>query len=137
MVAAAPAALAAMVLVGGRSSSRGTDLRQGPDRNRTDTVGRRQEFAREQVHLDLAALMTAVIDDTVEADRRGFGGTGRIDVRDLASNRRRVRHVRFHAQRERLGRRPYRSAAAASVRCWWRAGGRQWSRIHAFNLSSS
>jgi len=96
-VAAAPAVLAARVLVGGRSSSGGRGLR--PDRNRTDTVGRQQEFAREQVHLDLAALTTAVIDDTVEADRRGFGGAGRIDVRDLASNRRRLRHARFHARR--------------------------------------
>ena len=87
MVAAAPAALAAMVLVGGRSSSGGTGLRQRPDRNRTDTVGRQQEFAREQVHLGLAALTTAVIDDTVEGDRPGFGGTGRIDVRDRASIR--------------------------------------------------
>ena len=92
VVAAAPAALAAMVLVGGRSSSGGADLRQRPDRNRTHTVGRQQEFAREQAR---AALTVAVIDDTVEADRRGFGGTGRIDVRDRASNRRRVRHARF------------------------------------------
>jgi hypothetical protein len=43
-------------------------------------VAGQNEFAPEEIHLDLSALSSAVIDDTVLADRSGFGGSRRIDV---------------------------------------------------------
>lgn len=39
---------------------------------------RQQQFAREQIHLDLASLPSAIIDDSVDAGGRGFGGARHV-----------------------------------------------------------
>lgn len=41
---------------------------------------RKQELAREEVHLDLPPLLAAVVDNSVKADRRSFGRTREIDL---------------------------------------------------------
>ena len=42
---------------------------------------RQQQLAREQVHLDLAALPASIIDNPIHPDRRGLGRASRIDRR--------------------------------------------------------
>ena len=42
---------------------------------------RQQQIAREEVHLDLAPLPAAIVDDPVHADRRRLGRPSRIDGR--------------------------------------------------------
>src|SRR4051812_29402688 len=41
----------------------------------------KQQLAREQVHLDLAALPTSIVDNPINADRRRLGRARRIDRR--------------------------------------------------------
>ena len=51
------------------------------DMQRSRDVAGKQKLAREQVHLDLAALPASIIDDPIHADRRRLGRARRIDRR--------------------------------------------------------
>lgn len=45
-----------------------------------DETARQEKFAREQIHLDLAPLSTPIVNDTIDADGRGFCRSRQIDV---------------------------------------------------------